>query len=117
MKGYKKFFIGLAVFVIVIVGYLLFPKSRYKNISYADINKMMDNKESFVFVLSKNGCGACHNLSIEINNLLNKEEELIIYNLTYESMNKDEVSDLKEITIDILGEEYYENKGYTNRSR
>lgn len=111
MKGYKKFLIGLAVFVIVIVGYLLFPKSRFKSISYEEVNKMKDDKESFVFVLTKDGCGSCHNLSIEINNLLNKEEDLIIYNLAYESMSKDDASSLKEITIDILGEDYYENKG------
>ncbi len=82
--------------VLVILLLLLFTgcssSSNFKDISYSKFKNMLDNKETFFFVVVKDGCSYCDAYKPKVEEVL-KEYNITGYKLNFSEMNEDEYNE------------------------
>lgn len=83
MKKFKIFVLAILLLTVVVgCG----KSSNLKSISYSKLNKMLENEETFFFVVTKDGCSHCEAFVPVVEEVL-KEYDLVGYNLNISEMN------------------------------
>ena len=85
MKKVKYFLLlFLSIFLFTACG-----SSNFKSISYKELNKKLDNKETFFFVVTRDGCSHCEDYIPKVKEVL-KEYNIVGYNLNYSDLSESE---------------------------
>lgn len=63
--------------------------SKFKSISYSKLNDMLENKETFFFVVVRDGCQHCENYIPKVEEVL-KEYDIVGYKLNYSDLSDEE---------------------------
>lgn len=85
MKKIKK----IALLVLVIFLCSACGSSKAKSISYKELNKKLENKDTFFFVVIRDGCQHCENFIPKLEEVLS-EYDIEGYTLNYSDLSKDE---------------------------
>ena len=98
MKFNKKTIIIIGVLIFILAG-LIFSgvfESRYlKKIKYDEVINKINNKESFVLLLSQTSCDHCKAFKPRLAKVA-KEYELVVYYLETDLLDKETYNDLKK---------------------
>ena len=98
MKVKKKIIILVVFCLLVLLGAVLadriMGKSYFNKIDYKEIVKKIENKESFVFMISQTTCSHCASYKPKIEKVAN-EHKINIYYIDVDLLNDTEVSELK----------------------
>ena len=62
-------------------------KSNFKELSYSELNKKMENNETFFFVVIKDGCQHCEAFIPKVEEVL-KEYDIVGYKLNYSNLSE-----------------------------
>ena len=82
MKLKLLFLSILAIFIFTGCG-----KSNIENISYSKLNKMLENEETFFFVVTRDGCSHCEEFIPKLEAIL-EEYDITGYNLNISNMTE-----------------------------
>lgn len=63
--------------------------SNLKSISYSELNKKLNNNETFFFVVIKDGCPHCEKYVPKMEEIL-KENDIVGYKINYSDLTKEE---------------------------
>jgi len=85
---------------------------QYIDISYSDLSSLYDTEKDFIFYIKREGCQTCFVYQDEISSVLKEDTNKKIYTLLSSKLKTEEFEALKEITYNVLGEDYYENMGW-----
>ena len=88
MKKFKNLLLVLIMFVIL-VGCTSKSSNSLNDISYSKFKNMLDNKESFFFIVVKDGCSYCEAFVPKVEEVLN-DYNLVGYKLNLTEMSSDE---------------------------
>lgn len=70
--------------------------SNLKNLSFSELNKKLDNKETFFFVIIQDGCQHCEKFVPVVEDVLN-EYDLVGYKINITSLSEDDDDALFEM--------------------
>lgn len=97
-KNKKKIYILGVVCLILLIVLLIINaidnKTYFKELKYKEVIEKIENKESFVLLLSQTTCSHCMDFKPKIENVANKYK-LNIYYIETNLLNKDQASKLK----------------------
>lgn len=83
MKRKKRIIILVSVCVVVLIGAIIFDvvtsKSYLKEIKYDDLIEKINNKESFVLLISQTTCTHCKNYKPLLKDVANSNEVMVYY--------------------------------------
>ena len=88
-KKDNKLFIGIVIIFIIIVAFVLILNLNTKkegnliSVSYSEINKKIDNKDSFMLVVSQSTCSHCASYKPKLIQVA-KENYIDIYYIDYD---------------------------------
>ncbi len=86
----KKLFILIAIiFMLTGCG----GRSTYDEISYSDLNKMIDNKEDFILFIGSSSCSACAVYEVTLNDIIKE------YNVDVKYIDLSKLSDQDESVL------------------
>ena len=63
--------------------------SNLKSLSYNELNKKLENKETFFFVVIRDGCQHCENFIPKVDDVLN-EYDIVGYKINYSNLSEKE---------------------------
>ena len=87
--------------ILILIGLLLLlvgctnSNSNLKDLSYSDLNKKLESKEEFFFVVTQDGCSHCENFIPVLTKTLNSQK-VIGYNLNLSKLSSEEKSKFDE---------------------
>ncbi len=85
MKKIKYFvLLFLSVFLLTSCG-----SSNLKDLSYKELNKKLENKETFFFIVTRDGCSHCEDYIPKVEEVLD-EYDIVGDNLNYTDLSEDE---------------------------
>lgn len=94
----KRTILLFSICFIILVGALIinyfFNKSYFQEIKYADVIEKINNKESFVLVLSQTYCEHCASYKPKVKKVANNEK-IMIYYLEVDLLNDKERNEFK----------------------
>lgn len=114
MKRINKILIGLvSILTLSSCGGLnkYERNGQYERISYAELDQMVINDESFVFFLTKTGCPGCKEFYPVVEEFLQENSDLKIYSLNRSEMEPTDEFILASYYVDTLGSKYFEDTG------
>ena len=89
-----------------------------KEIEYSDLEKMIDNKDSFILEIVQTGCRHCEEFSPRFRKVL-KDNNVTAYSLNLYNLNDDDMEKFNDLTTSVSGTPtvlYFENgKETSNR--
>ena len=94
----KAIILGIICFVILIgafIGDRLLSKSYLQEIKYSEVMEKIDNKESFILLLSQTTCTHCMDFKPKLKNVANKYK-ITVYYLETDLLSEEEENKLKE---------------------
>ena len=92
MKNIKKL---LLLILLIIFCSSCGNTSNLKSMSYKEFNEKLANKDTFFFVLVKDGCQYCEKFIPKVEEIVD-EYNIIGYKLNYSSMSEDEQNEFYE---------------------
>ena len=99
MQSKKRLIIlSICLFIIVIGGFILssaFDKKYLKEIKYDEVVKKIENKDSFVLLLSQTTCSHCMDFKPKLRKVA-KKYKLVVYYLETDLLDKETYDDLKK---------------------
>ena len=94
----KAIILGIICLVILIGAFTLdrlLSKSYLKEIKYSEVMEKVDNKESFILLLSQTTCTHCMDFKPKLKNVANKYK-ITVYYLETDLLSEEEENILKE---------------------
>ena len=89
-----------------------------KEIEYSDLEKMIDNKDSFILEIVQTGCRHCEEFSPRFRKVL-KDNNVTAYSLNLYNLNDEDMEKFNDLTTSVSGTPtvlYFENgKETSNR--
>lgn len=95
MKKKFKFFL-ISIFIIFLTG-CGNNTSTITDISYSELEKMINNKESFILEIVQTGCSHCEEFSPRFKAIL-KTHDLTAYSLNLYNLNEEDAKKFNELT-------------------
>lgn len=71
-------------------------KNNLKTISYSELEKKIENKESFILEVIQTGCSACEDFTPRFESVLN-DKNVTAYSINLKNMNEEETKKFDEI--------------------
>ena len=86
--------------------------SNLKSISYSELNKKLENKETFFFVVIRDGCSHCESFIPKVEDVLD-EYNIIGYKINYTDLSeKDDEEFYNKFGVDSTPTTIFINDGY-----
>jgi len=91
-----------SVYLIAIIGFLLMlvgctnNDSYLKDISYSDLNKKLEAKEEFFFVVTQDGCSHCESFVPVLKSTLEKQK-IVGYNFNLSTLSESDNEKFNEV--------------------
>ena len=82
-------------FLLLFLSVLLFTScgsSKLVSISYSELNKKLDNKETFFFIVTRDGCSHCEDYIPKVEEIL-EEYDIVGYNLNFSDLSEEDDED------------------------
>ena len=101
-KEHKINFAIVIVVILIVAGVAFFLLSKnmqtgsVKSISISELKEKIDNKDSFILVITQDGCSHCQNYAPIIREI-SEEYNIKIYDLNLTNLTKDEKDELINI--------------------
>lgn len=96
----KNIFLGVIIILLIVLGtYLIYSlsfkntdkESNLVNLSVSELEAKINNKDTFIIVITQTGCSHCEQYIPELNRTL-KENNLTAYKLNITELNKEDSS-------------------------
>ena len=89
---------------------------QYIDITYQEMTEMCSNNETFIVYFKSLSCSNCYYYLDEIAKVLKEDKNLKIYCVVFDELKESEKDELKSITYNVLGEDYYKVKEWEEGS-
>ena len=88
-------------YLVLVIGILFLftgcdSSSNLKDLSYKELDSKLENKETFFFVVTQDGCSHCESFVPVLEKVL-KEQNVVGYNLNLTNMSKEEDEQFSKI--------------------
>ncbi len=97
-RAKKRILILVVICLVVLVGAVIadkmLDKSYLKEIKYNEVKEKIDNKDSFILLLSQTTCSHCMDFKPKLKSVANKYE-VTVYYLETDLLSDDEATELK----------------------
>ena len=81
-----KYYVLLFISIVLLTSC---GSSNLKSISYSELNKKLDNKETFFFIVTRDGCSHCEDFIPKVEEVLD-EYDIVGYNLNYSDLSEED---------------------------
>ena len=81
-----KYYVLLFISIVLLTSC---GSSNLKSISYSELNKKLDNKETFFFIVTRDGCSHCEDYIPKVEEVLD-EYDIVGYNLNYSDLSEED---------------------------
>jgi len=122
MKFFKNLLLLLSIFTLFGCPLKNKPNEdgldKYRNrgqlidLSYDEFDQMLIDDEDFVFFLKRNGCSSCAQFYPEVEEFLDENKDLKLYNLNLSNLGATQSLTVSSYFIDALGTDYYLRNEY-----
>ncbi len=95
----KKILILVSICLVILIGGIIYDniasKTYFNEIKYKDVIKKLDNKDTFILLISQTTCTHCLEYKPKLETVAN-DEKVSVYYIEYDLLNKEEAENFNK---------------------